>query len=97
MDSFPVIENHKRPIEEQKNDTDRTHFASLHANLQTGKPASMQLSHDKKLSPTLSVEKYSTYLPGSLKKALRKIAFETDRKDYEVLIEAVELYLKNKK
>jgi len=51
----------------------------LHANLQAGKPA--------------LVEKYSTYLTPACKKGLKRIALETDRKDYEVLIEAVEQYL----
>jgi len=53
--------------------------AGLHANLQTGKPA--------------IIEKYSTYLTPVCKKGLKRIALETDRKDYEVLIEAVEQYL----
>ena len=51
----------------------------LHANLQTGKPA--------------IIEKYSTYLTPACKKGLKRLALETDRKDYEVLIEAVEQYL----
>ena len=55
----------------------------LHANLQAGKPA--------------RIEKYSTYLTPACKKGLKRIAFETDRKDYEVLIEAVEQYLEKLK
>ena len=55
----------------------------MHANLQTGKPA--------------IIEKYSTYLTPTCKKGLKRIALETDRKDYEVLIEAVEQYLEKLK
>ena len=79
----------------------------LHANLQTskdasrqtGKPVSMQTSKPANLQTgkDARVVKFSTYLTPSCKKGLKRIAFETDRKDYEVLIEAVEQYLgKNK-
>ena len=55
----------------------------LHANPQTGKP--------------VFIEKYSTYLTPECKRGLRRIAFESDRKDYEVLIEAVTQYLERQK
>src|SRR6266567_4012805 len=61
----------------------RQQKTGLHANLQAGKPA--------------RIEKYSTYLTPACKKGLKRIAFETDRKDYEVLIEAVEQYLEKLK
>src|SRR5579864_1179575 len=57
--------------------------ARLHANMQTGKPAFL--------------EKYSTYLTPECKRGLKRVAFETDRKDYEVLVEAVEQYLERQK
>ena len=57
------------------------------ANPQTNKPVSMQTG-----KPVL-IEKYSTYLTPECKRGLQRIAFESDRKDYEVLIEAVTQYL----
>ena len=55
----------------------------LHANPQTGKP--------------VIIEKYSTYLTPDCKRGLKRLALETDRKDYEVLIEAIEQYLDRQK
>lgn len=57
--------------------------AGLPANLQTGKPA--------------FIKKYSTYLTPECIRGLKRIALETDRKDYDVLIEAVEQFLKKQK
>ena len=76
-------------------------------NPQTSKPASMQTSkptymqtglHANPLTgkPVL-IEKYSTYLTPECKRGLQRIAFESDRKDYEVLIEAVTQYLERQK
>src|SRR6266568_4573035 len=55
----------------------------------TGLPAKMQTRKDANLqaSKPARIEKYSTYLTPACKKGLKRIAFETDRKDYEVLIE----------
>src|SRR5689334_22345408 len=71
--------------------------ADLPANLQTSKDASIQ---ESKLANTQTrlqanpqtgkpaiIEKYSTYLTPDCKRGLKRLAFETDRKDYEVLIE----------
>ncbi|SRR6266851_167103 len=75
----------------------------LHANLQTskdanrqaGKPASMQTSKRVSLQTgkQVFIEKYSSYLTHEYKRELKRIAFESDRNEYEVLIEAVEHYL----
>ena len=75
----------------------------LHANLQiskdakmqTGKPASMQTNKQVNLQTgkQVFIEKYSSYLQHEYKKELKRIAFESDRKEYEVLLEAVEQYL----
>jgi hypothetical protein len=69
------------------------------ANLQTSKPVNVQTGLHANLQarkPAL-IEKYSTYLTSACKKGVKRIAFETDRKDYEVLIEAVEQYLAKRK
>src|SRR5207244_3971848 len=71
----------------------------LHANLQTSKDENLQASKpaNQQTGKTIRIEKYSTYLTPECKKGLKRIAFETERKDYEVLIEAVEQYLERKK
>ena len=78
-----------------------------HANQQISKPASMQTSKPTSTQTRLPtnpqtgnvfiIEKYSTYLTPECKRGLRRIAFESDRKDYEVLIEAVSQYLERQK
>ena len=61
----------------------------------TSKPASMQTSKQVNLQTgkQVFIEKYSSYLTHEYKKELKRIAWESDRNEYEVLIEAVEEYL----
>ena len=42
------------------------------------------------------LKKFSSYLTEKSLKGLKRLAFETERKDYEVLQEAVDHYLQNK-
>src|SRR5260221_8590621 len=80
---------------------------SLHANLQTGKNASRQAGKpinvqtgklvSLQTGKQVIIEKYSSYLPHEYKRELKRIALETDREGYEVLIEAVEHYLTQQK
>jgi len=79
----------------------------LHANQQTSKdtsrqtrkPANMQTSKQVNLQTgkQVFIEKYSSYLTHEYKRELKRIAFESDRNEYEVLIEAVEQYLARQK
>ena len=79
----------------------------LHANLQTskdasrqtGKPASVQTGKQVNLQTgkQVFIEKYSSYLTHEYKRELKRLAFESDRNEYEVLLEAVEQYLTRKK
>ena len=73
--------------------------ASKHAKMQTGKPANMQAGKQVNLQTgkQVIIEKYSSYLPHEYKKELKRIALESDREGYEVLIEAVEHYLARRK
>src|SRR6266853_5479912 len=74
----------------------------LHANLQTSKDAKMQTSKPASMQTgkqvnlqtgkQVLIEKYSSYLTHEYKRELKRIAFESDRNEYEVLMEAVELY-----
>jgi len=76
---------------------------SLHANLQIGKDASRQAGKPTNVQTgklvslqtgiQIFIEKYSSYLPHEHKKELKRIALESDRNEYEVLLEAVEQYL----
>ena len=72
---------------------------SKDARKQTGKPANMQTSKQVNLQTgkQVFIEKYSSYLTHEYKKELKRIALESDRNEYEVLIEAVEHYLARQK
>ena len=90
----------------------REEIASKPANQQVYKPASQQthLQGKKQTSKEVSqqtalpanqqaskqVKKFSSYLTEESLKGLKRIAVETDRKDYEVLQEAVDHYLQKK-
>ena len=75
----------------------------LHANLQTskdvnrqtGKQVNMQASKQVNMQTgkQVFIEKYSSYLTHEYKRELKRIAFESDRNEYEVLMEAVEQYI----
>jgi hypothetical protein len=67
--------------------------------MQTSKPVNQQtrLHANPQTGNQPLIVKYSTYLTPECKRALKRIAFESDRKDYEVLIEAVEQYLGRQK
>ena len=109
MDNFPSIqkpsENQILPVESVKKPESLQ--TSLHANGQTGKDASMQARKPANLQmgkqvnlqtgKQVMIEKYSSYLTHEYKRELKRIAFETDRKEYEVLLEAVEQFLEKQK
>lgn len=59
---------------------------------QTDKPVSGEMAKQS----SGQVVKYTTHLKPETIKAVKQIALDTDRKDYEVLQEAVEDYLKKK-
>src|SRR6266516_1209077 len=71
----------------------------LHANQQTRKDASRQADKPVNLQARnqVFIEKYSSYLTHEYKRELKRIAFESDRNEYEVLMEAVEQYLVRQK
>ncbi len=75
------------------------------ANQQRSLPASEQTSKEAKKQTALlanqqtskTLKKFGSYLTEGSLKNLKRIAFETDRKDYEVLQEAVDQYLAQNK
>ncbi len=109
MDHLPSIQkpsdNHILPGENVKKPESLQ--TGLHANLQTGKDASIQARKPASLQTgkqvnlqtgkQVIIEKYSSYLTHDYKRELKRIAFETDRNEYEVLLEAVEHYLEKQK
>src|SRR6266700_2408462 len=66
---------------------------------ETDKPASRQTGKQVNLQTgkQVFIEKYSSYLTHEYKRELKRIAFESDRNAYEVLLEAVEHYLARQK
>jgi hypothetical protein len=72
---------------------------SKHANIQAGKSANLQAGKQVNLQTgkQVMIEKYSSYLTHEYKREMKRIAWESDRNEYEVLIEAVEQFLANQK
>src|SRR6266566_3429275 len=93
MENMPIIQ---KPKETQRIPEDtvikpESMQTGLHASLQARKPANLQAGKHVSLQTgkQVMIEKYSSYLPHEYKRELKRIAFETDREGYEVLIEAV--------
>ena len=63
--------------------------------MQTRKQVKMQAGKQVNLQAgkQVFIEKYSSYLTHEYKRELKRIAFESDRNEYEVLMEAIEQYL----
>jgi hypothetical protein len=61
--------------------------AGMHASPLASKPAGNQISKELK--------KFTSYLTVGSIKAMKRIAFDSERKDYEVLQEAVDTFLKS--
>jgi hypothetical protein len=88
----------------QSGPSGRNHFASKEVRGQTSKPANMQADEDANsladepvsLQASKIVKKHGTYLTPDSIKRLKLIAVEENRKDYEVLQEAVDQYLKSR-
>jgi len=79
-------------------------LASKEANLQTNKQVSKQgnkeasrlTSEVEKKQADKVVKKFASYLTSESIRAIKQVALDTNRKSYEVLQEAVDLYLKEK-
>ncbi len=71
---------------------------------EAGKPANQQTSKDDgrqdgppvRPQAGMQVRKFTSYLREDSIKAMKRIALESDRKDYEVLQQAVDQYLSGK-
>src|SRR5712692_1975135 len=78
---------------------------SKEVNQQVSKEANAQINKEVKKQTTLlanqqaskSLKKFGSYLTEESLKGLKRIAFEADRKDYDILQEAVDQYLERNK
>ena len=66
-------------------------------NTQTSKEANQQTSKLANQHASKTLKKFGSYLTEESIRGLKRIAFDTDRKDYEVLQEAVDAYLQRMK
>jgi hemolysin activation/secretion protein len=80
----------------QNRPQDENQQTSKPANTQTREPASRLAGQPVSQLAGKPPKKFSTYLDEQSIKQLKRIAVEEDRKDYEVLQEAVDHYLKSK-
>jgi len=70
--------------------------ASLPTNQQGSKPAYPQARKPASLQTSKQVKKFSSYLLEPSIRALKRLALDEDKKDYEVLQEALDEYLRQK-
>ncbi len=88
----------KKPVaallpQEQMTPPPNTQFASKEANQQRSLEAKNQTSKPTYQQGSKPVKKFSSYLTEDSLKAVKRIAFDTDRKDYEIFQDAVDQYL----
>ena len=85
--SKPVYQQGSKEVSQQ---------TSLPANIQTSKKVNKQTSLPTNQQGSKLLKKFSSYLTEESLRGMKRIAFETDQKDYEVLQEAVDQYLASK-
>src|SRR5436305_11935551 len=64
---------------------------------QTSKLADLQTSKEVNQQGSKLLRKFGSYLPPETIKALKRYAFDNEREIYEILKEAIDLYLEQKK
>ena len=64
---------------------------------QTSELVNSQTSKEVNQQGSKLLKKFGSYLPPETIKALKRYAFDNDRKEYEVLKEAIDFYLDQKK
>ena len=80
----------------QQTSKEENQQASKEANQQTSKEEKKQTNKPVNQQASKLLKKFGSYLREDSIKALKQIALLTDRKDYEVLQDAVDFYLKHK-
>ncbi len=81
----------------KQTDKEANHQISKEVNQQTNLPTNLQASKLANQQTSKLLKKFGSYLTEESLKALKQIAIATDRKDYEVLQEAVDGYLTGRK
>jgi ribosomal protein L9 len=99
VQSTPLPEKRKlenpltsKPVNQQA-DKEASQQTSKPVTRQTIKPVSKQVDLPVSQQTSKQLKKFTSYLREDSLKSLKRIAFETDRKDYEVLQEAIDRYL----
>lgn len=64
---------------------------------QTSELAKLQASKEANQQGSKLLKKFGSYLPPETIKALKRYAFENERKEYEILKDAIDFYLDHKK
>ena len=85
----PLLANQQTSKEEKKQ-------AGIEANQQRGKQAKKKITKPENSQDSKPLKKFASYLAEDTFYELKAIAIQLRRKDYEVLQEAVEEYLKKK-
>jgi hypothetical protein len=67
---------------------------NIETSFQGNNETTKHVSKETKKQRNKSLKRYATYLPEQHIREMQKIAFESNRKDYEVFQEAVEKYIK---
>ena len=85
-----------KPDEAQNVSEETKKQISLETNQQGNKETSEHVSNETKKLGNKALKRYATYLRSDSIKAMKRLAFEMDRKDYELFQEAVDEYLRSK-
>src|SRR5947207_8398412 len=94
MDNLPPIQ---KPPDNQITSKLVNQQASLLVKKQTSKLADLQTSKEVNQQGSKLLKKFGSYLPPETIKALKRYAFDNEREIYDVLKEAIDLYLEQKK
>ena len=93
MDNLPSIQ---KPSDHHIASKRANQQDSLLAKKQTSKEVNSQTSKEVNQQGSKLLKKFGSYLPPETIKALKRYAFENDREVYEVLKEAIDLYLEQR-
>ncbi len=104
LQHFPIVKEKEVPqkqiaskLASQQTNKEVNQQVSKQVNTQTNKSESKQTSLSASQQTNKLLKKFGSYLTEDSLRGLKRIAFETDRKDYEVLQEAVDQYLQRGK
>jgi len=107
LDDMPLIlKPHRRESDEfaglhakKQTSLPANQQAGMEVNLQTSIPVSKQTSlpANQQADKKVGIEKFSSYLRPDYRKELKRVALDEDKKDYEILEEAIAHYLQTRK